>query len=453
MRFLPPVTLEALPQVYRDADIVVVPSNYDNSPYTAIEPMACGVPVVGTASGGTAEYVSDGETGIIVPARDPTALAEALVRLVRNDELRVRLGRAGVASARETCDYRRVAALMEGHYRAVIDRRPPDVVALPTAGSSVNRACPEKARVELVTPATRVDRALRRTLESAFAEGVAATVVWSGSGLPRLPYARVVRARESVGVSAGRTLGATLAEYVAIIVPGQVLHPGVIERGVCRLAWTGYHAVVLDGVSLLEASHAWGRIYTDAATWQDVIDTVVASASPREGIELPPVPPWEPPPVSLAPVASRSRAWRKGARRLVTEALFHPRLRLGRHLGRRVLEWLPAGAPVLARIRRQQLEFTAPTPYGRPTRVPRLTVVGVSGDSVQRLAQAGGIRHCERWTLCELLPRALWPHAVCYLLRTRPPGLLRIADDVPLGGLPPQYREALRGEGADTAIA
>ena len=56
------VPLAALASVYRRAAIAVVPSTYDNSPYTCIEPMACGRPVVGTTGGGIREYVVDGES-------------------------------------------------------------------------------------------------------------------------------------------------------------------------------------------------------------------------------------------------------------------------------------------------------------------------------------------------------------------------------------------------------
>jgi len=60
---------------------------------TNIQAMACGVPVVSTLSGAIPEYVPDGEAGILVPERNPEALAEAIQRLLDDNELRTKLGR------------------------------------------------------------------------------------------------------------------------------------------------------------------------------------------------------------------------------------------------------------------------------------------------------------------------------------------------------------------------
>lgn len=94
LMFIPRIPLKELPAHYRSADICVVPSVYDNSPYTCLEAMSCGRPVVGTSAGGTREYVTDGESGIIVPPRDGDALADAILRLLGNDEQRIAMGKA-----------------------------------------------------------------------------------------------------------------------------------------------------------------------------------------------------------------------------------------------------------------------------------------------------------------------------------------------------------------------
>jgi glycogen(starch) synthase len=88
VKFIPRVPLDELPNYYRSADICVVPSVYDNSPYTCLEAMACGKPVVGTSGGGTKEYVTDGECGIIVPPRDIEALRDAILQLLKDGRRR-----------------------------------------------------------------------------------------------------------------------------------------------------------------------------------------------------------------------------------------------------------------------------------------------------------------------------------------------------------------------------
>ncbi len=76
---------------YALAGIVVLPSHSEGSPNVILEAMAAGVPVVATAVGGVPEMVTDAVTGLLVPSRNPTALASALARLIADDELRHKL--------------------------------------------------------------------------------------------------------------------------------------------------------------------------------------------------------------------------------------------------------------------------------------------------------------------------------------------------------------------------
>jgi glycosyltransferase involved in cell wall biosynthesis len=57
--------------------------------------MALGKPVVASAAGGNPELVEDGVSGLLVPPRDPGALAESVARLLQDHELAARLARAG----------------------------------------------------------------------------------------------------------------------------------------------------------------------------------------------------------------------------------------------------------------------------------------------------------------------------------------------------------------------
>ena len=80
---------------YAACDLVVVPSRYESFGLTALEAMIFAKPCVASNAGGLGEVVADGETGLLAPPGDPAALTAALLRLVRDAELRHALGAAG----------------------------------------------------------------------------------------------------------------------------------------------------------------------------------------------------------------------------------------------------------------------------------------------------------------------------------------------------------------------
>lgn len=81
--------------VYRALDVVVLPSLSEGMPLAALEAMACSRAVVGTRVGGVPEVVLDGETGLLVPPADPSAMARALTRLCGDAALRQQLAKNG----------------------------------------------------------------------------------------------------------------------------------------------------------------------------------------------------------------------------------------------------------------------------------------------------------------------------------------------------------------------
>jgi glycosyltransferase involved in cell wall biosynthesis len=84
----------------RGMDLFVHPAVLPESfGLTILEAMACGTPVIASRLGASSELVVDGVTGLLVPANDIHALADAMVRLLRDETLRERLGRAGRAHA------------------------------------------------------------------------------------------------------------------------------------------------------------------------------------------------------------------------------------------------------------------------------------------------------------------------------------------------------------------
>jgi glycosyltransferase involved in cell wall biosynthesis len=106
LRDLVPNALGAVPhaeveRLLERAAVVVAPSDREGFGLAAAEAMAFGRPVVAAAGGGLLELISDGETGLLVPPRDPEALRTAVERLLADPELRERLGQAARARARE----------------------------------------------------------------------------------------------------------------------------------------------------------------------------------------------------------------------------------------------------------------------------------------------------------------------------------------------------------------
>lgn len=99
---------EQLAALYHLSDLTVVPSLYEPFGYAVVEPMAAGTPVVAVASGGPAEILQHGESGLLVPAHrdgegrlrvDETELADAQLRLLEDRGLAARLGRTGQQQA------------------------------------------------------------------------------------------------------------------------------------------------------------------------------------------------------------------------------------------------------------------------------------------------------------------------------------------------------------------
>ncbi|MEK7165035.1 MAG: glycosyltransferase family 4 protein [Patescibacteria group bacterium] len=73
------------------ADIFVIPSVKEGMPYVLLEAMAAGLPIVATNVGGIPEIIKDGQTGLLVPPKNPEKLAAAIGRLIDDPGLRNKL--------------------------------------------------------------------------------------------------------------------------------------------------------------------------------------------------------------------------------------------------------------------------------------------------------------------------------------------------------------------------
>jgi glycosyltransferase involved in cell wall biosynthesis len=116
------VTTERIVELYAEAELAAVPSLYEGFSLPAVEAMACGVPIVSTTGGALPEVVGrDGDTALLVPPGDASALATTILRALENPPLRARLGPAGRDRVLERFTWRNTALGTVEHYRAVLD--------------------------------------------------------------------------------------------------------------------------------------------------------------------------------------------------------------------------------------------------------------------------------------------------------------------------------------------
>lgn len=108
---------EDLPAVLEACDLLVHPSLSEGLSVSLITAMAAGLAIVATNVGGTAESVIDGECGLLVEPRDPEALAQRVLELVRNPERRIALGRRGRELAFSRWSVERMVRDFERVYR------------------------------------------------------------------------------------------------------------------------------------------------------------------------------------------------------------------------------------------------------------------------------------------------------------------------------------------------
>ena len=120
VEFLGSVGHDDVPGVIAAADLVVATPWYEPFGIVPLEAAACGRPVVGSAVGGLVDTVQDGATGVLVPPRDPEALAAAVRALLDDPDRRRRMGVAARRRAVERYGWARVARDTEEVYAGLV---------------------------------------------------------------------------------------------------------------------------------------------------------------------------------------------------------------------------------------------------------------------------------------------------------------------------------------------
>jgi glycosyltransferase involved in cell wall biosynthesis len=125
VRFTGRIDNERIAALYREADVLLNPATVDNTPISLLEAMASGVPIVSTNVGGVPFLVADGRQALLVPPRDPQAMAEAVLRLLGDAALADRLQAEGIAHAASFTWERVQPRLFQIYARALQPHRSP----------------------------------------------------------------------------------------------------------------------------------------------------------------------------------------------------------------------------------------------------------------------------------------------------------------------------------------
>lgn len=122
-RFLGNVMNTDMPDIYRSADISVLPSFMEATSITGLESMATGLPLVGTRVGGIPALIDDEVSGLLVDPGQPTQIADAIRRLFESPELRLSMGNKARDRASELFSWDRIAKETVAVYEQSSSRR------------------------------------------------------------------------------------------------------------------------------------------------------------------------------------------------------------------------------------------------------------------------------------------------------------------------------------------
>ncbi|MDI6655647.1 MAG: glycosyltransferase family 4 protein [Candidatus Hydrothermarchaeota archaeon] len=121
VRFAGYVNFEKMPQYYAAADICVVPSAYEPLGNTVLEALASGKPLIASKTGGIQEVVEHMKNGVLVPPKNPSAIADAILKLLEDEDLRKKIS-ANARKKAETMSWDDVAKKMLAIMREIFEK-------------------------------------------------------------------------------------------------------------------------------------------------------------------------------------------------------------------------------------------------------------------------------------------------------------------------------------------
>ncbi len=120
VKFLGQQPHERIPRLLRNSSIFVIPSLWEGMPTVVLEAMASGIPVIATAVGGIHEIVSNGRTGILVPSKNPAAIAQAITKISENPSLRQNLHMRAIKMVQLKYSFEKITSTVEKIYKSLV---------------------------------------------------------------------------------------------------------------------------------------------------------------------------------------------------------------------------------------------------------------------------------------------------------------------------------------------
>lgn len=123
LEFTGGISPDQIPEILAQTDVCIFPSRWENFPNVCLEAMAAGRGVVGSSAGGMAEMLDQNRAGRLIPPHSPEKIAEAVIELIKNPELRMQFGQKARDRVLSEYSLDKIGTLQEAAYQRAIERR------------------------------------------------------------------------------------------------------------------------------------------------------------------------------------------------------------------------------------------------------------------------------------------------------------------------------------------